>query len=538
MLVHMHLLRPVLLLAAYCLLQTALAPRALASGEFSTAFTSTYTVGQATTHVTHQVDIANNLAHIYTTSYTLSVGSDRVTGITAHDETGSLPTGVDQNGAATTITISIMKPAMGKDQVKHLLVAYDTPDIAEVIGSTASINIPRLYRGNEASSYTRIVVVPRTYPPLTISSPEPSSTVPQGAAVAYTFMGHPEESVSLLFGSAVTYRLTLNYDLTNPTYNSGDTELALPPDTPYQTITVGSISPEPSEIRVDKDGNWLALYHLASRESRHVQATVYATVRPSPAGYDPSAPGSSLLTAPAKYWETTSASVHTLASSLATPENIYNYLVDNFQYNYHRVGVGADRLGAAAALTRPTDAICTEFTDTFVGLARSLGTPAREENGFAYSTNSALHPSETGTDILHAWPEYYDAKNGVWTSVDPTWGNTTGGVDYFHKLDFSHITFVRHGQEPNYPYPAGAYKQSEGERQVVVEVSSAPAPIQSTSRLSDGTIMNTGNVAINNSAFGYLPPYGRFTPPPSASSGWDFPSIWARVRDFFRKLVR
>ena len=45
-----------------------------------------------------------------------------------------------------------------------------------------------------------------------------------------------------------------------------------------------------------------------------------------------------------------------------------------------------------------------------------------------------------------------------WIQIDPTWGSTTGGVDYFDKLDTNHITFVRKGISPDEPLPAGAYK--------------------------------------------------------------------------------
>ena len=42
--------------------------------------------------------------------------------------------------------------------------------------------------------------------------------------------------------------------------------------------------------------------------------------------------------------------------------------------------------------------------------------------------------------------------------VDPTWGNTTGGVDYFETLDFDHFVFVVKGTSSEYPIPAGGYK--------------------------------------------------------------------------------
>jgi hypothetical protein len=61
-------------------------------------------------------------------------------------------------------------------------------------------------------------------------------------------------------------------------------------------------------------------------------------------------------------------------------------------------------------------------------------------------------------DVLHSWPEYWDSELGVWIGVDPTWGHTTGGIDYFEKLDLKHFTFAIHGLHDNKPYAAGSYK--------------------------------------------------------------------------------
>ena len=93
-----------------------------------------------------------------------------------------------------------------------------------------------------------------------------------------------------------------------------------------------------------------------------------------------------------------------------------------------------------------------EFTDLFITIARSAGIPAREVNGFAYTENPDIQPLSLVNDVLHAWPEYYDSEKGVWIPVDPTWGSTTGGVDYFSKLDLRHFTFVVHGKDSTKPY--------------------------------------------------------------------------------------
>ena len=66
--------------------------------------------------------------------------------------------------------------------------------------------------------------------------------------------------------------------------------------------------------------------------------------------------------------------------------------------------------------TREAD--CSEFSQLFVAMARSLGLPARMVSGLAYSGNSFGG---------HAWVEVWAGK---WIELDPTWG--TAFVDATH----------------------------------------------------------------------------------------------------------
>jgi hypothetical protein len=83
-------------------------------------------------------------------------------------------------------------------------------------------------------------------------------------------------------------------------------------------------------------------------------------------------------------------------------------------------------------------------------------------------------------DILHAWPEYYDKKTKRWIMVDPTWGSTTKGMDYFTTLDFSHIAFVIKGKDSEYPIPAGGYKFDKESKDVEVKFAQAKAFTQNS----------------------------------------------------------
>ncbi len=79
-----------------------------------------------------------------------------------------------------------------------------------------------------------------------------------------------------------------------------------------------------------------------------------------------------------------------------------------------KVVASADPVATLA--TREAD--CTEFSALFVGMARSLGLPARMVSGLAYSGSSFGG---------HAWVEVWIGK---WIELDPTWG--TSFVDATH----------------------------------------------------------------------------------------------------------
>ena len=518
---------------------------ASAVAEFTTTFNSLYNITSAgESNVTHTITLKNNLSHIYATDYSIATSGDKLKNITASDESGPLQSTINVQNGITNILLTINHPIVGKDQTKTISLSYQTDDVVEIIGDTTTINIPRLARANEAESYTRIVRVQNIQDRPQLIYPPFSKSEPDGDYTIYTFDGHQSDSLTLLFGKSVTYKLNLTYELRSKELNASDSELALPPDTNYQHIMIGSLTPPPLDIHLDESGNWLARYTLRPQEKLLVKAEIYATVYPQPTLFDPSSvnlnksPGS-------KYWETKSATITNIAGQLKTPENIYRYITSNFTYNYAGATAGSSRKGAQVALSSPTNVLCTEFTDSFVSLARVLQIPSREINGYGYTKNSTLQPQNTTTDILHSWPEFYDTSKKQWISIDPTWGNTTGGIDYFNKLDFSHIAFVRHGAEDSYPLPAGSYKSVPSEKYIQVEVAS-DLPTENASyeikKEGDKTmIFNNGNVALLNKSIDvdgktisiiYLAPYDTYLVPENQVA-----SFYDKIKRLCAKLL-
>ncbi|MCX8009030.1 MAG: hypothetical protein N3A54_05015, partial [Patescibacteria group bacterium] len=222
-----------------------------------------------------------------------------------------------------------------------------------------------------------------------------------------------------------------------------------------------------------------------------------------------------------QYWQVTDPRIQAEAKRLKTVKNIYDFVVQTLEYNYEKINNRGERKGALAALEEPKNSVCTEFTDLFVALARAAGIPARQAVGYAYTTNPKLRPLSLVSDILHAWPEYYDEEKKRWIPVDPTWESTTGGIDYFQRLDFNHIVFAYNGIEDDYPYPAGFYRQAgKIGKDIDVRFHQGPFPQQSSSLVSiiqfpsrifsefttRGTVLirNTGNVGEEHASISVL----------------------------------
>lgn len=516
-----------------------------AATDFTTDFASLYTIDQnGDTQVQHTIKLTNNLAHIYATSYSLATAGESISQIVASDEYGPLTTSTITQRDGTTINLEIARPAIGQNQAKTLVISYHTKGVVERIGESLVINIPRLAKAGEVDSYSRTVRVMGVADKPALITPPANTTQAAGPYTSYSFLGHERDSLSLLFGDSVTYELNLAYELTNSTLSQVDSELALPPDTSYQHITLASIDPQPLSIHLDQDGNWLARYKLSPQQKLAITAKLYATVYPTPKLFDPSNTQMP-HTKDSRYWHLSPSQVQEHAENLKDPLSIYDYLVTGFTYDYAGSQGSTTRRGADPALTAHTSLLCTEFTDIFVALSRERGIPSREINGYAYSSDANSRPPGSTADILHAWPEYYDTANSVWVAIDPTWGNTTGGIDYFHKLDFSHITFVRHGIEDSYPIPAGAYKNSKTDKQIQVGIAlEPPNQVTNYTLTQDGDrffVLNTGNTALINypvEAQGtsytipYLPPYGRYLLPQSHPT-----SIYDKIKALCAKLL-
>jgi transglutaminase-like putative cysteine protease len=484
---------------------------AYAADNFTTAYNVIYTVDEAgITHVLMKVGLTNTSSQYYASSYKINVGFDDITNIKVTDPNGEVKPKLEKTEEGHAIAVTFNKKVVGKGNTLPFTVTFDTKDIAHKRGSIWSLNIPGIADQDAFSDFTVRITVPNSFGKAAYIKPEQRSD-----SLTFTKAQLGKGGISIAFGEKQAYDFYLTYHLRNNNVFPIRTEIALPPTTNYQEVLYTSIEPEPVNVTQDKDGNWLAVYNLKPSEKFDVIARgkAYLTLTPKKE-VTPDEELAEFLQEK-EYWQVSHEEIKTLAAKLKTPEAIYAYVVDTLQYDFSRVTDSKARVGAAGVLKNPTSAVCLEFTDLFIAIARAAGIPAREVNGYAYTENDKQRPLSLVKDILHAWPEYYDQERQTWVMIDPTWGNTTGGIDYFSVLDFDHFTFVRKGHSSTYPIPAGGYKYSESDEGIDVHVEFGrieQSPLTSVTILPGFTgeywsfLRPSGTVRVRNISQGLLKP--------------------------------
>lgn len=444
----------------------SLPPAAFALENFTTAYDVTYTVNEnGITNAKFDVFLTNTSSKVYASSYKIILGFVNIANVSAYDPDGKINPRVISTDNEVGIELTFNKKVVGINKKLPFTFSFDTTEVAQKQGEVFEINIPGISRQNKFTDFKVHVKVPSSFGAPSYIKPNIKTK-----NLDFTKEQLGESGISIAFGNKQYYRFKLAYHLKNSHVFPIKTEIALPPKTGYQTVTIGNISPKPLNIRQDGDGNYLAQYSLLPGKKIDVIATgrVQVVLKPKKETLSPQKTKQYLAQKP--YWEN-SEKIKELGQKLKTPRAIYQYVWQTLTYDFSRVINNSPRLGAKEVLLNPSSAVCLEFTDLFIAIARSAGIPARELNGYAYTQNQKQRPLSLVKDILHAWPEYYDQQQETWIMVDPTWANTTGGIDYFNTFDLDHIVFVIKGSQSDYPIPAGGYKPEGAENVKDVEVS-------------------------------------------------------------------
>lgn len=503
----MVLKRWFLICLVFIIVPTVFAEEQSFRNDYTVEYFVTETAEGLSTRVKFTIAITNLNATEYVDKIGLSFPSTfSVSGVSAADDKGVVKPEISTEGDKTSIKLTFNDPKMGKNSVNVFGLEFKQDNLFKRFGNIWEVMLPTV--GN-TSSYKIVVHLPHANKKLSIAKPKPDSI--DGSKIIWN---NPTiKTIYAVFGDTQYYDLDLTYHLENPKIIPVYQEIALPPDTQHQKIYIEALDPSPYSVSTDEDGNYMARYNLKPKEKLDItlDSVVQLQVQPRDEVVEAQrkmlSGQKSYLLQKQQYWEVDSVIESKLSKN---PKEIYDFVLQKLEYDHERLKGPLKRFGAAEALKNPAKAVCTEFTDTFVALARQNGLYTREVEGYGFSQDQYLRPLSLISDVLHAWPEYYDDTTDLWKPVDPTWEDTSG-IDYFSSFDLSHVTFAVHGKDSEYPYPAGSYKIEDSKDIKIEAITEKPVEriqvsteaVHVPQRLSDRakgdmeyTIYNNSNVYL------------------------------------------
>ncbi|MFZ2664506.1 MAG: transglutaminase-like domain-containing protein [Patescibacteria group bacterium] len=443
------------------------------------------------TKVIQTSTITNLKNDVIPTTYTFVAKQLKIYDVSAETNDKSSKVETEEQDGETLISIMIDNYAIGEGRQNEIKLSYKTKGIATKTGRIWNIYIPRIQIPDTTAKYDVKLSIPVSFGSKIYLSPTP--VVEKKEEISNTFYFTKEifktNGITAAFGEYQPLNFKLKYQIKNSFILPLVKEIALPSDiNSMQSVSYKSINPKPLNIKKDKDGNVIATYIISPRKDLEIEVTGTAKLFGKQINPDFGRSFSEIpkdlvnkYTKEERYWEVNSPYVQKLAQQLKdenlnvikNAQKIYQFITQNLTYNFNALEQGlVERKGAEAALVQKGSWTCMEFTDLFIATARAMGIPAREINGYAFTSEESSKPISInlkGGDLLHAWTEFYDPYYG-WIQIDPTWG-TTSGIDYFTKLDTNHFSFVVKGLSSEYPFPAGAYRFSDNEKLIEAALS-------------------------------------------------------------------
>lgn len=425
--------------------------------DFKTDYDIEYSINTfGTTIVTQRIVMTNVAPNVFPKQYSVVIDTDKIKNVIAFDDGGPIKLETSVQDGKTTIVLPFNLQTVGLGKKTNFSIRFEDGNIAQKVGNIWEIAIPGITNTKDVGQYSVTLTVPETF-----GNPSYMTPLPKNGR-KWTKEQLVEGGISIAYGTDQYYSTNLKYILVNDQPDRKRTEIALPPDSAFQKVTIKSLNPQPVEVVTDTDGNWMARYDIAGKSTLTIDAELLISITLYPRKeWQTQQSDISEYIKPTRYWNSKDPRILALAQEYTSAQDIYHYVVKTLMYDVNRLLPNTQRKGAVEALITPKESVCMEFTDLFIAIARAAGIPARQAVGYAHTTNPRLRPLSLVTDVLHAWPEYWDKDKNLWIPVDPTWGNTTGGLDYFTKLDFNHIVFAYNGLRDEYPYPAGTYRKND-----------------------------------------------------------------------------
>jgi len=446
-----------------------------------------------TTRVSFKIKITNLKPDLYIKTFSLIFPKTfQIGNIKVSDDSGPISQVVSQSESNQTIKMEFSNPQVGLNITNTLYLDFLQTNLFKVNANTWEVIIPTVENRGDGDYIVTVHMPLSQNKKISISKPQPNMI--SGDQIVWN---NPQnKTIYAVFGPYQIYSTKLRYHLNNPNFTRVYTDIAFPPETLYQKLFVNSILPKPDKVFRDEDGNYMGRYFLNPKESKDIIFDSFIQVNVQPREHVGKEISKSFnmqkkyLLTPDKNWTIPDYSQYKSYNSI---QSIYSFVISKLHYNYGRLSSKISRLGAEEALKYPDQAVCTEFSDVFIALAKENGFYTRELQGYGFSNDLDLRPLSTKSDVLHSWPEYFDEKKQIWVSLDPTW-ESTSGIDYYSSLDLNHIVFAIHGKKSDYPYPAGSYKSKEDSKDIQI----APIDVVPKENKSISIVQTQQSIPVNS----------------------------------------
>ena len=231
-------------------------------------------------NVSHEVVLTNNFSEIYPKEYQLTIIGTNIKNITGSDLQGNVVQKTNQLDNNTLIFIKFNQASVGKGKTNKFILNYQITGMASHKGSVWDIPLPDFKNINSLDIVKINIDIPANFGHLAYSSvPQPNiNSLGSKTQIELDQTDVKNKKILFIFGNYQLFDFDLKYFLSNPSNNKTTTEISLPPDTPSQKIIFRDINPPPQNIRIDKDGNWLAQYFLEPNSKLDIEAQGQAKI--------------------------------------------------------------------------------------------------------------------------------------------------------------------------------------------------------------------------------------------------------------------
>lgn len=508
-------------------------PRVHAASDFLIHIDRIFTVSDDNSimHVTERRTVTNNSFRFFlpedsTERFVLQNFKEELTEDELNLKISTLSV-TDKNGYPITFTtsqeednivvIANYSGALNSGMSQIFELSYDTNELNEVVGKVTNVIVPGLEASYEqirvdsdTNSTTEVIYntelhVPQTSEPSTFIYPTPVETSEIPGFIVYTF------STESILGKSIwsqigteqiySFKITQVAPQTDTTttdqlsfLSQNKYTIALPRqyNETNQQVYFSSITPTPTEIWQDTEGNLLASFYVDANKETEILVEGYITVSTNsdPIPLDKTLDDIPLIEmdrylAPAEYWEVNSPDIMAKAAELSgSSTNIidilrsdYQFIVDSIDYDQFKYGSNNQRQGALATLNGG-DSVCMEYSDLLIALTRAQGIPSRAAYGYGYD------PKYSGDQLDHQWVQVWLPDYG-WLTIDPTWGET--GREFIGS-DLDHALWYVAAENPNTPAPLEVLSNATGDD---LSISSSAIEIQAQSEMPDPDTLRT-----------------------------------------------